>query len=87
MSGLPLTPILSHDLSGSLPKHFLVHSLLFFPLGPFALSETLELARYSFIVLCYRKCLDEHLLCLFIFLERDLSEALSIQRLCYSPPQ
>ena len=86
MSDLLLTLILSHVLPGSLPKHFLVHSLLFFPLGPFALSETLELARDGFIVLCYRKCLDEYLLRLFIFLERNLSEALSIQRLCYSPP-
>ena len=51
-----------------------------------ALSETLELAREDFIVLCYQKHLDEHLLRLFIFLERNLNEALSIQRLCYSSP-
>ena len=67
------------------PNIFL-YSLLFFPRYPFALSETLELAREDFIVLCYRKHLDEHLLRLFIFLERNLNEALSIQRLCYSSP-
>ncbi len=83
------TPLPQHTLPfyhTVLAEHPLVCRLLFFQRRFFTLSETLELARDCFIVLCYRKRFNKHFLRFFVLLESDLSEALSIQRFCYKSP-